>query len=98
MQSGHGATVEMDDAPRTSALLFGESTGRALISFRPAEEEAVRHASEKASVPFALIGRVVGARLVFRQQGRVVLDEDVNELTELWRHAFRRAIESADLL
>ncbi|MDQ6894332.1 MAG: phosphoribosylformylglycinamidine synthase subunit PurL [Acidobacteriota bacterium] len=97
MQSGHGAAIEMDDALRTSALLFGESTGRALISFSPAEEEAVREASGNASVPFALIGRVAGARLVLRQQGRVVLDEDVNELADLWRHAFRRAIESADL-
>jgi len=98
MQSGHGAVVEMDGALRTSALLFGESTGRALISFSPAEEEAVRRTAERASVPFAPIGRVTGARLVFRQQGRVVLDEDVNELADLWRHAFRRAIESADLL
>jgi phosphoribosylformylglycinamidine synthase len=98
MQSGHGALVEMDDALRTSALLFGESTGRALISFSPAEEEAIRRAAEKASVPFAPIGRVAGARLVVRQQGRVVLDEDVGELADLWRHAFRRAIESADLL
>src|SRR5262249_5261381 len=33
MQSGLGATIVLDGAARPSALLFGESTGRAVISF-----------------------------------------------------------------
>jgi phosphoribosylformylglycinamidine synthase len=98
MQSGRGALVDVDMDLRTSSLLFGESTARALISFRPENEGSVRDAAKRASVPFQAIGRVAGGRLVLRQQGRVLLDEDVNELTELWRNAFRRAIESADLI
>ena len=98
MQSGHGAEVNLDLALRGSSLLFGESTARALISVRPAEEQAVRQAAERASVPFRVIGRVGGERLVVRRQGRPLLDEDVSDLTSLWRHAFRRAIESADLI
>ena len=65
---------------------------------RPAEEDAIRNAARKASVPFAAIGRTGGGRLVVRQEARVLFDEDVSELTDLWRRAFRRAIESADLI
>ena len=98
MQSGRGALLDVGTDLRPSSLLFGESTARALVSFRPESESAVRDAAKIADVPCEVIGRVAGARLVLRQQGRVLLDEDVNELTELWRHAFRRAIESADLV
>jgi phosphoribosylformylglycinamidine synthase len=98
MTSGLGAAVDLLPELRTSALLFGESTGRALVSFPAAEEPAIVAAATKAGVPFAPIGDVISRTLTVRVRGQVVVDEEVGDLAELWRHAFRRAIESADLL
>jgi phosphoribosylformylglycinamidine synthase len=96
--SGLGATVRLETAGvRASAVLFGESTGRVLLSYPSHEEGAVRSAAENAGVPFASIGRVGGGRLRI-EAGPAVVDEDVHDLTTLWRTAFRRAIEAADLL
>ncbi|MEP7131983.1 MAG: phosphoribosylformylglycinamidine synthase subunit PurL [Acidobacteriota bacterium] len=98
MTSGFGAVLEISGGLRISALLFGESTGRALISFPAGEEPAIIDAARKASVPLESIGTVGGAALEIRQQGRVLLDVDLDETTGIWRRAFRRSIESADLL
>jgi phosphoribosylformylglycinamidine synthase len=76
-------------------LLFGETTGRAVITFSVEEESAVRSSAEAAGVPFRVIGRVGGERLRIRAGDRVLVDEPVAELTELWTTAFARAIESA---
>ncbi|HWC65797.1 MAG TPA: phosphoribosylformylglycinamidine synthase subunit PurL, partial [Thermoanaerobaculia bacterium] len=53
--AGHGV--------RTSALLFGESTGRALVSFPRAHGEALRERAGAAGVPFAAIGAVSGGSI-----------------------------------
>jgi phosphoribosylformylglycinamidine synthase len=98
MQGGVGTSVEIDSDIRLSSLLFGESTGRALISFAPENEAAVRAAAEKAGVPFAIIGPAGGDRLRITVRGRAVVDEDLASLTALWRGAFAHAIEAADVL
>jgi hypothetical protein len=49
-------------------------------------------------VPCAVIGTVGGARLKMALRGRVLVDEGLPALTELWRGAFVHAIESADVL
>ncbi len=98
MSSGLGAAVSLEGGPRPSAVLFGESTGRALISFPPGEEAAVSERARSAGVPFARLGRVGGARLSASAAGRTLFDVDLDPLTVLWRGAFRKAIESADLL
>jgi phosphoribosylformylglycinamidine synthase len=98
MQGGVGAEIALDSDVRPSSLLFGESTGRALVSFAPENEAAVRAAAEKGGVPCAVIGTVGGARLKMALRGRVLVDEDLPALTELWRGAFVHAIESADVL
>ena len=64
MQRGLGATVALDRASRArSALLFGESTGRAVVSFAPENEAAVRALAKQNGVPFAAAGQVGGDRL-----------------------------------
>jgi phosphoribosylformylglycinamidine synthase len=95
MSAGIGAKVEFEAALRPAALLFGETTGRAVITFSVEEESAVRSSAEAAGVPFRVIGRVGGERLRIRAGDRVLVDEPVAELTELWTTAFARAIESA---
>ncbi len=98
MESGLGAQVRLEPGVRPSALLFGESTGRAVITFAAEDEGSVRSAAEAAGVPLAPIGRVGGERLRVTAGGRVLLDELVATLRELWTNAFARAIESAEVL
>ena len=98
MQSGLGAAVDLDSEIRVSSLLFGESTGRALVSFAPAQEAAVRAAADQSRIPLAVLGSVGGDRLRISVRGRSVVDEDLAVLDALWRGAFAKAIEAADVL
>ncbi|MEO8430304.1 MAG: phosphoribosylformylglycinamidine synthase subunit PurL [Acidobacteriota bacterium] len=98
MASGLGASIDAGTDVRPSSLLFGETTGRALVSFPPELEETVAREAEAVGIPFELLGRAGGGRLSVAAAGRNLFDVDLPALTELWRGAFRRAIESADLL
>ncbi len=98
MKSGLGADIALDSDVRPSALLFGESTGRALVSFEPKAAAAVRAAAEQSGVPIGVIGRVGGDRLQIAVGGRALVDEPVAALQDLWSTAFARAMEAADVL
>src|SRR6266542_4331981 len=93
MKSGFGVAIACDSNVRPSALLFGESTGRALFSFDPRSEAAVRAAAEQSKVPIAVIGRVGGERLEISLRGRKLIDEQIAALRDLWSTAFARALE-----
>ena len=99
MTSGLGVDLRLAPGLRPSALLFGETTGRALVTFAPGEESSVRSAAKAAGVPFDLFGRVGGGRLVIAMEGRPLIDEPVADLQELWTTAFARSMEeSAEVL
>jgi phosphoribosylformylglycinamidine synthase len=95
MESGLGVEIRLEPGLRPSALLFGETTGRAVITFSVEEESAVRSSAEAARIPFSVIGRVGGESLRVEVGGRVLVDEPLAALRELWTTAFARAIESA---
>ncbi|MGH9366663.1 MAG: AIR synthase-related protein, partial [Thermoanaerobaculia bacterium] len=98
MKAALGAAVALDSDIRPSALLFGESTGRALVSFEPKAEAAVCASAEQSGVPLTVIGKVGGGRLQISIRGRALVDEPVAALRDLWSTAFARALESADVL
>jgi phosphoribosylformylglycinamidine synthase len=98
MTGGLGADVRLDSALRPSSLLFGETTGRVVVSFQPESEGRIRAAAAELQVPLASIGAVNRARLRISLGGRGVVDEDVLALRDLWKSAFERAIESAKIL
>ena len=95
MQSNLGAEITLDDAIRPSALLFGETTGRAVITFPASREAAIRAAAEQQGVPFHKIGQVGGGRLRISFSGGPLIDEEVAELKASWSTAFARSLESA---
>jgi phosphoribosylformylglycinamidine synthase len=95
MESGLGVEIRLEPGLRPSALLFGETTGRAVITFSVEEESAVRSSAEAARVPFRVIGRVGGERLLIEVGSRALVDEPLPALRELWTTAFAQAIESA---
>jgi phosphoribosylformylglycinamidine synthase len=98
VKSSLGAAIALESGLRPSSLLFGESTGRALVSFEPRNEAAVRASADQSGVPFAVIGKVGGDRLAISLGGRNLVDEPVAALRDLWSAAFARALESADVL
>jgi phosphoribosylformylglycinamidine synthase len=98
MTGGPGVDVALRSAVRPSAVLFGETTARALVSFGPEEERAVRESAAKHGAPFRILGRVSGDRLRISLEGRVLIDESVASLNEIWTSAFARAMEAADVL
>jgi phosphoribosylformylglycinamidine synthase len=98
MTGGLGADVRLDSTLRFSALLFGETTGRAVLSFPPENEARIRSVAAELDVPFAVVGAVGGARLRISVGDRQLIDEDVAALRDLWKTAFERAIESGEVL
>ncbi|HMA17267.1 MAG TPA: phosphoribosylformylglycinamidine synthase subunit PurL, partial [Thermoanaerobaculia bacterium] len=95
MESGLSARLSFEPGIRPSALLFGETTGRAIVTFTPESEGVVRSAAEESGVPLRRIGRVGGERLVVAIGERELVDEPVAELFEIWSTAFARRIEEA---
>jgi phosphoribosylformylglycinamidine synthase len=98
MSGALGAEVRLPAGLRLSSLLFGETTGRVLLSFPSGNESPIRSAAAEMGVPFAPIGSVGGERLRISLDGRKVVDEDVASLRDLWTSAFERAIESGEVL
>jgi phosphoribosylformylglycinamidine synthase II len=98
MTSGLGIEVALQSGLRPSAVLFGETTARALVSFGPYQESAVRVTSERLGVPFRIIGRVGGDHLRISLEGHVLIGESIVPLNEIWTNAFARAMEAADVL
>jgi phosphoribosylformylglycinamidine synthase len=98
MKGSLGAEVSLQSMVRASAVLFGESTGRALVTFSPAAEAAIRGACDQKRIPIQVIGRVGGDRLKIAAAGRSLIDETVASLAELWSSAFVRALDAADVL
>ncbi len=80
-----GATVTLEDGPRVSASLFGETPSRVLISFEESQRTRLERIAAQAGAPLKVIGRVGGARLRITASGAERISQDVSELEALWR-------------
>ena len=99
MKKGMGAEIALEvGGVRPSAALFGESTGRVIVTYPPEAQAAVPAAAKKAGVPFAHIGRVGGPALRVAIGKKVFIDEKVAALAQIWTTAFAEAMEAADVL
>ncbi len=98
MTGGLGVDVALASGVRPSAALFGETTARALISFGPDQEVAIRESAARLGVPILVIGGVGGDRLRITLENRVLVDESVASLNDTWTNAFARAMDDAAVL
>ena len=98
MTGGLGANVRIDSPLRASSVLFGETTGRVIVSFPAESEGRISAAAADLAVPFGVVGTVGGTRLRISLGERSLVDEDVAALSRLWTSAFERSIESAEVL
>ena len=98
IQGEVGAAISLEPGVRPSALLFGESAGRVIVTYTPEALAAVAGAAKKAGVPLARIGRVGGDRLQISIGDRPCINEAVAALAEVWKTSFAASIEAADVL
>jgi len=88
-----GARISLKDGIRPSSLLFGESTGRVLVSFPAENAAAVEDRARSAGVPYASIGTVGGGSIRIEREGRVLIEAPLDVLKALWSTAFQRSVE-----
>jgi phosphoribosylformylglycinamidine synthase len=74
-------------------VLFGESTGRVLVSFSRDKGPSVEKLAKALGVPFAAIGSVSGGSLKIDLDGKTVLDAPLDTLKARWATAFQHAVE-----
>jgi len=94
-----GAEIALSSSLRPDALLFGESTGRVVVS--SAQPEAVLALAREHSVPAALIGETGGEHLRVRRGSASEaaapapwIDLRVEELRAVWESAIPRRLET----
>jgi len=88
-----GARVSIAGDLRASSALFGESTGRVLVSFASEKSAALQELARSAGVPFAILGSVGGGSVRIEQGGRARIDAPLDTLKALWSTAFQRSVE-----
>jgi phosphoribosylformylglycinamidine synthase subunit PurL len=90
-----GARVELVEGIRVEALLFGESTGRVVVTTR--DSDALRSAAKRAGIPARRIGETGGERLRIgpRDRGEAWIDAPVERLARIWTRALPRRLEES---
>ncbi len=81
-----GATVELEEAMRRDALLFGESPSRIIVTVREKHLRRLTQIAARAGAPVRVLGKVGGRRLNIRS----VLEVSVEELRQAWRQGLER--------
>ena len=82
-----GAEINLCGTLEPVVLLFSESPSRIVMSFDPADAAAIEELARRNNAPFAILGRVGGARLVISINGHEAIDATVVELETAWRTA-----------
>lgn len=80
-----GASVDLGETLPNTSLLFAESPSRIVISFDPANEDAVRVFAETNNAPLTVLGTVGGKELRIKAGGAEVVAESVANLESAWR-------------
>ena len=88
---GRGAVIELEDALRADALLFGETQSRVVVSVPPADRAKVAALCRRRGVPCTRIGEVKGRSLVINRWVKA----PVARLARLYMEAIPRDVAEA---
>jgi phosphoribosylformylglycinamidine synthase len=80
-----GCEVDLDDALRADALLFGESQSRVVATCRKAGAGKLLELASRRGVPAKLIGRVGGPDIAIQRAGRDLLRVPVGTAFRAWK-------------
>jgi phosphoribosylformylglycinamidine synthase len=80
--------VELDDAIRRDALLFGEGAGRMIVSCAEKDVELLLTIAKSFGCPAKKIGRVGGTRIIIND----LINIDAKEIFELWNNGLEKRV------
>lgn len=89
-----GADASLEGALDPTTHLFSESPSRIIISFDPADADAVREIAQRNNAPFTILGRVGGHRLIINVNGAEAVATDVSDLEAAWRSALSGKLQA----
>ncbi|MFQ5666288.1 MAG: phosphoribosylformylglycinamidine synthase subunit PurL [Candidatus Binatia bacterium] len=89
-RAGLGAVIELEEAMRPDALLFGESQSRIILSLPRRQLGHLRELAAGAEVPLAVLGEVRGQRLVVGS----LIDVALQDMSQAWAAALPRRFAS----
>ncbi len=90
-----GAELELGTAVPPVAALFGESSPRVLVSFRPGQEQGVMAAARRHGVPVSRLGRVVPGTLRISSGGVRLIEASTAELAAIHSKRFGEMMEGS---
>jgi phosphoribosylformylglycinamidine synthase subunit PurL len=93
-----GAEVNLTGTLDPLALLFSESPSRIILSFDPADANAVKEIAERNNAPFAMLGRVGGTRLTIAVNGDEAAAAEVSEFEAAWRTSLSQNLKAEALV
>ncbi len=77
---------------RPDAVLFGEGNSAVVVSFSPAQGQALKDLCARHSVPFSVLGQVGGDRLSVQDcLGGEIVGASCSELIDAWQNGIPRA-------
>jgi phosphoribosylformylglycinamidine synthase subunit PurL len=94
--SNIGVDVNLDSALRPELLLFHEAPSRILVS--TTDPERVFLAARRNRVDAMTIGVTVEARVLVRNQNKVLIDDTVEELFSAWNNALEHLLHASELV
>ena len=80
-----GAVIDLDERMRADALLFGETQSRIIITASSAKIDSLKNVLEGYKIPYALLGKVSGERLIINNNGNKLIDISIDNLDNAWR-------------
>ena len=89
-----GAEVNLEGQLPPASSLFSESPSRIVISFDPADENAVQEIAARHHAPFAILGRVGGTRLKIAVNGTEAVAAEISDLEAGWRAALSDKLQA----
>ena len=89
-----GADVNLSGTLDSASLLFSESPSRIIISFDPAETNAIEEIASRNGSPFTILGSVGGSSLKIAVNGEGAVDTNVSDLETAWRGALSEKLQA----
>ena len=85
-ENPRGAIVDLEclGDMREDVLLFGESGGRALVSLRGESLSSLHRLSGELGVPYQVIGKTGGEKLIIKKGEKLLVSLPVEELKNCW--------------
>ncbi|MBN1273845.1 MAG: phosphoribosylformylglycinamidine synthase subunit PurL [Candidatus Aminicenantes bacterium] len=82
-----GFSVTLEENMRPDTLLFGESQSRVVISAGKKEVQKIIALAKERDIPCRVIGKTGGKRILFKHNGKTVIDLDAGQAFSAWKTA-----------